>query len=486
MSIVDRKTGESLVRLQHRHAHSYFAPDMIPGLVFFLDSILFVTTSIIAFFFTVNVNSAITDHYIFYVVFTILIYYFLGSRFGLFDLFSMMKPLRSIETVFIVHITILFFLLSIIYSLNVEHYYEISWIICIFSGSPAVISVARILVFLQLRQLSRRGAIGRNVAVLGISEQSSRLLRRLRDANPYFMFVRGVFSHEASFDVSEFEGAPVLGGMTSLLAAARAGQIDEVIVALPWSADQQLKSTIETLKELPINVYLSSDLVGYELAFRPPSGGPSDLPLFEVVQRPISGWAYAVKLVEDYVIASTALILLSPLFILIAIAIKIDSPGPVFFMQKRLGFNNKVFYIYKFRSMYHNHPGGDVVVQARKGDPRVTRVGRILRASSIDEIPQLLNVLDGTMSIVGPRPHALSHNEEYGAQIRGYFARHRVKPGITGWAQVNGLRGETDVIEKMEARIRHDIYYADNWSLFLDIHIIIKTVIVLFFQKTAY
>ncbi|WP_333834786.1 exopolysaccharide biosynthesis polyprenyl glycosylphosphotransferase, partial [Rubrimonas sp.] len=279
---------------------------------------------------------------------------------------------------------------------------------------------------------------------------------------------------------------PVLGGLDDLLSYARRQKIDDVVVAMPWNANRNVTATIEKLKELPVNVYLSSDLIGYELAFRPVAAQFSSLPMFEVVQKPISGWSYALKTLEDYILTSLILLLLAPFLIFIAIAIKIDSPGPVFFMQQRLGFNNKPFSIYKFRSMYHRETPETVVKQATKGDPRVTRVGRFIRATSLDELPQLLNVLDGTMSLVGPRPHALSHNEEYGAQIRGYFARHRVKPGITGWAQVNGLRGETEALELMEARIQHDIYYAENWSLFLDLRILVMTALVVFFQKSAY
>jgi putative colanic acid biosynthesis UDP-glucose lipid carrier transferase len=170
----------------------------------------------------------------------------------------------------------------------------------------------------------------------------------------------------------------------------------------------------------------------------------------------------------------------------VAIAIKLDTPGPVFFKQRRLGFNNREFEIYKFRSMRHRAQPEARTPQASRNDPRITRVGRIIRKTSIDELPQLFNVLNGTMSLVGPRPHALDHNEEYSRQIRGYFARHKVKPGITGWAQVNGLRGETETLDKMEARIRHDVYYAENWSLFFDIRILIQTVLVVLFQRSAY
>jgi putative colanic acid biosynthesis UDP-glucose lipid carrier transferase len=166
--------------------------------------------------------------------------------------------------------------------------------------------------------------------------------------------------------------------------------------------------------------------------------------------------------------------------------VRLDSPGPVIFNQERLGFNNRKFRIYKFRTMHASSVPETRTVQARKADPRVTRIGRFLRRSSLDELPQLLNVLLGNMSLVGPRPHAVDHNEEYSRLIRGYFARHRVKPGITGWAQVNGLRGETDTPEKMEARIRRDVYYTENWSLGFDLHILARTVVVLATGRNAY
>ena len=172
--------------------------------------------------------------------------------------------------------------------------------------------------------------------------------------------------------------------------------------------------------------------------------------------------------------------------LLIGIVIRLDSPGPIFFRQKRLGFNNQTFWIYKFRTMHVGDGPETNTVQAKRDDPRVTRIGRFLRRSSLDELPQIFNVLAGNMSLVGPRPHAVDHNAEYAQKICGYFSRHRVKPGITGYAQVNGLRGETDTTSKMEDRVRHDVYYTENWSLSFDLRILLKTVVVLFFSKNAY
>ena len=185
--------------------------------------------------------------------------------------------------------------------------------------------------------------------------------------------------------------------------------------------------------------------------------------------RPLSGWGFVQKTVLDYCLGIILTILLLPLMILIVFAIRLESEGPALFRQERYGFVNRTFNIYKFRTMKYTGVVEDKIVQATREDPRVTRMGRVLRRLSLDELPQLFNVLNGTMSLVGPRPHAIQHNEEYARLIRGYFARHRVKPGMTGWAQVNGFRGETKTLDQMEARVQFDTYYVENWSLLLDL-----------------
>jgi putative colanic acid biosysnthesis UDP-glucose lipid carrier transferase len=200
----------------------------------------------------------------------------------------------------------------------------------------------------------------------------------------------------------------------------------------------------------------------------------------------MSGWDSVIKSVEDYMLAAMLVILSSPLLLLIAAAIKLDSRGPVLFRQKRLGFNNQVIEVFKFRSMHADAADGPKTPQATRQDPRITRIGRFLRRWSLDELPQFFNVLNGTMSLVGPRPHALDHNEDFARQIRGYFARHRVKPGITGLAQVRGYRGATDTPEKLEGRVRNDIFYVDNWSLSFDIQILLRTFAICLLGKNAY
>jgi putative colanic acid biosynthesis UDP-glucose lipid carrier transferase len=212
------------------------------------------------------------------------------------------------------------------------------------------------------------------------------------------------------------------------------------------------------------------------------------VPLLDLLQKPFSRWGYLVKALEDYVLGTLLLIPAAPLMLMIAIVVRLDSPGPVLFRQERYGFNNRTIEILKFRTMRaeRDDEGQGQALQARRGDPRLTRVGRWLRRTSLDELPQLLNVLRGDMSIVGPRPHMVAHNEQYANLIDTYLGRHRVKPGITGWAQVNGLRGETDTLAKMEGRIQHDLYYIENWSLGFDLQILARTLLVGFVHRNAY
>ena len=209
-------------------------------------------------------------------------------------------------------------------------------------------------------------------------------------------------------------------------------------------------------------------------------------PMLTVYHRPLMGWSRVAKRAEDLVLSLAALVLLAPLMALVGILIKLDSPGPVLFQQERLGFNNNVIVVFKFRTMRHRSAPESDVPQARRGDPRVTRIGAILRRTSLDELPQLLNVLKGEMSLVGPRPHALAHNDQYAALINEYLGRHRVQPGITGWAQVNGLRGETATLDKMQRRVEHDLAYIDGWSLLLDLKILSLTAFLSVFDRNAY
>ena len=262
-----------------------------------------------------------------------------------------------------------------------------------------------------------------------------------------------------------------------------------MIFSLPISAEGRILQMLKKLWVLPVDIRLSAH--SNKLRFRPRSYSYiGNVPVLDVFDRPITDWDVVMKWLFDKVIGASALIALSPLMALVALLIKLDSPGPVFFKQRRHGFNNENIEVYKFRSLYADKTDHDVQQSVTKDDPRVTRVGRFIRKTSIDELPQLFNVVfKGNLSLVGPRPHAVNQkieDRQFDEAVDGYFARHRVKPGITGWAQINGWRGETDTHEKIQRRVEHDLYYIENWSLLLDLYILMKTPVTLLKTENAY
>jgi undecaprenyl-phosphate galactose phosphotransferase/putative colanic acid biosynthesis UDP-glucose lipid carrier transferase len=266
------------------------------------------------------------------------------------------------------------------------------------------------------------------------------------------------------------------------LARSRTCRAEEIVLALRWGDTDQLQLVRECLRASPLPVRLLPDQFVRSIWEGARSPG---LSLIDIQRAPFSRYERTVKRLFDVIAAGSALVVHLPLLFLVGILIKLDSPGPVVFRQQRKGFNGRPFAIYKFRTM-RVMEDGEQIVQAKRHDPRVTRLGRILRATSIDELPQLLNVLKGDMSLIGPRPHALAHDTQYGALISEYALRHHIKPGITGWAQVNGFRGETRDVEMMRKRVELDLWYIDNWSITLDLQIVLRTVGELLRRRNAY
>ncbi len=351
--------------------------------------------------------------------------------------------------------------------------WAIGWYVTVLLG----IALVRVGAAAKVKGWRRRGKLARTVAVVDLTGAGDDLARRLLHGSVGEVRLVGVFSMQ-----------PVLGarsGIADLLALARLFRIDEVIIAASGAADGVVDGVLRTIGTIPTHVRLCLDMP--RMTATPIRAGLLyGEPVVTVYQRPLMGWHRVAKRTEDLVLTVTALILLAPLMALVAVAVKLDSPGPVLFRQARLGFNNNVFTVYKFRTMRHRPAGEADVQQARRDDARFTRIGRFLRRTSIDELPQLFNVLQDGMSLVGPRPHALAHNDQYAPLIDGYLGRHRVQPGITGWAQVNGFRGETDTLDKMQRRVEHDLAYIDGWSLFLDLRILFLTVITSLSQRNAY
>ena len=265
-------------------------------------------------------------------------------------------------------------------------------------------------------------------------------------------------------------------------------RIDMLIVTLPLSAENRVLQLLKRLWVLPVDIRLSAHT--NKLRFRPRAYSyEGSVPFLDVFEKPIANWDAVSKRAFDLFFASLALVVLGPVMLATALAIKLESKGPVLFRQKRYGFNNQVVDVLKFRSMYHEMADPDAKKVVTKGDPRVTRVGRFIRKTSIDELPQLFNVLQGGLSLVGPRPHAVNAhtaNRLWDEVVDGYFARHKVKPGVTGWAQINGWRGEVDDEEKIRQRVNCDLYYIENWSLLLDLQILFLTPLKLLNTENAY
>ncbi|NOU08031.1 MAG: undecaprenyl-phosphate glucose phosphotransferase [Hyphomicrobiaceae bacterium] len=279
-----------------------------------------------------------------------------------------------------------------------------------------------------------------------------------------------------------------LGNVDALIALSRQVRLDLVIMALPLSAESRVSTLMRRLWVLPVDVRLAASASG--LQFRPRNYSyVGAMPMLDLSDKPIRDWGGVAKWLFDKVIATLALIALAPVMVGVALAVRWESRGPVIFRQKRYGFNNELIEVYKFRSMYTDMADATAAKLVTKDDPRVTRVGRIIRKTSLDELPQLVNVLMGTLSLVGPRPHAVhakAADKLYPDVVESYFARHKVKPGITGWAQINGWRGETNTPEKILKRVEHDIFYIENWSVWFDLLILLKTPSSLLKSENAY
>lgn len=455
------------------------------GIAFVIDTAAIIGSGAILYLSLINVNGGAAGVYAACVCSIWLTTVMLFQYSGLYMFESLVHPLRSLDKVIIAFATGFLFLLAAAFAVKLSSTISRSWV-GLFAVSAIFFTIlGRLMLWKIVESLSRRGVFSRNMVIAGSKRHVSLLVDRIRATASHFVTVCAIFVDEP-MNSTTISGLTVVGNLEAIPPYVRASDVDDVVIALPWSAEERIMLLVDQLRELPVNVYLGSDLIGMRLDFGEPPGHLAHSPVFSIVGSPMSGWGIAIKAAEDYLLAPVFLIIFAIPMLLISALIRLDSAGPIFFRQQRLGFNNQTFWIYKFRTMHVRNELETKTVQAKRDDPRVTRVGRILRRTSLDELPQLFNVLAGNMSLVGPRPHAVDHNAEYARNIRGYFSRHRVKPGITGYAQVNGLRGETDTQAKIEERVRYDVYYTENWSLSFDLRILVKTVAALLLTKNAY
>ncbi len=379
---------------------------------------------------------------------------------------------------------------AVVFFLKLEGVFSRVFMAGWFAFGGATLLVSRILLSFRIRQLTASGLLDRRTAIVGGGEAAEKLLRELQNDSDAGLRVLGVFDdRHDDRSPSVLAGHPKLGTVDDLVSYARHVRLDLIIFALPITAEARILHMLRKLWVLPVDVRLAAH--SHKLRFRPRNYSHiGRLPVLDMMDKPLADWNVVVKWLFDRVVGLVLLLALSPLMLAVAIAVKLTSRGPILFRQKRYGFNNELIEVFKFRSMYVDQTDATAAKLVTKGDPRVTPVGRFIRKTSLDELPQLFNVVfKGDLSLVGPRPHAVHAKAEerlYDEVVDGYFARHRVKPGITGLAQVKGWRGETDTEEKIQKRVEYDLQYIENWSIWSDIAILAMTPLSLLKTENAY
>ncbi|MCI0401155.1 MAG: undecaprenyl-phosphate glucose phosphotransferase [Gammaproteobacteria bacterium] len=409
--------------------------------------------------------------YAFVATFTTVLSVSVSSWLGLYNPerdFSLKTQLQYLCAGFSVSILFLVFALFLFKS---SGEYSRGWVVGWWVGGTVAITLGRLVLSQVKARWVAQGKLRKNVAIVGAADQASRVVAALLGKGGRDFHVIGIFD-PASDD---------------LLTAVNTIPVDHVIIALPRSLHARVSDIVSLFYPFPVSVSVSFDdepIINYKRSRR-----IGQLTVLDILDTPLVDWCYTLKTIEDKVLSTLILASISPILLLIAIAIKMDTRGPVLFRQKRYGWRNELIEVFKFRTMCadQSDPFGEQLTC--RNDSRITRVGAFLRRYSLDELPQFINILKGEMSIVGPRPHpilAKAADKLYLDAVANYALRHRVKPGITGWAQVNGWRGETDTLEKIRKRVDHDIYYIDNWSLFWDLEIIAGTILQIFRKDVAF
>ncbi len=373
--------------------------------------------------------------------------------------------------------------LFFVFMFKVSDTFSRVWVMSWCGSAYAVLFATKVLWRRLYLRLSKRGCFHSRVLLFGTGSALRHARLGLLTAHSQAELA-GVIDFRPPANGDAQNESRLSSALDHAVAKGQTGEIDEILIALPSADNDLLDAIIRKLRALPVDLKLALDFGGRNFKLHEVTQiGPTSA--VSIQKKPISEWNVFLKASEDYLLAGLCLFIFLPAMAVIGLAIKLDSKGPVFFRQRRHGANHRVFEVLKFRTMTVLEDG-DVIVQAKKNDQRITRVGRFLRKTSLDELPQLFNVLLGDMSLVGPRPHALAHNNYYSKMLENYASRHRVKPGITGWAQVNGLRGEITDPELMEQRVRYDLEYIDGWSIWFDLYVLFMTPIFGFVSRRAY
>ena len=399
------------------------------------------------------------------------------------------KPLRYLGRLLVCWAGVFAALAILAFLLKISTIYSRIWFTGFAILGFVALTISRLLAAKLMRILARSGRMERRAVIVGGGKNAEDLILALNQQPDNDIRICGIFDdRDDRRSPPIVAGYPKLGNISELIEFARVARIDMLIVSLPITAEERVLTLMQKLWVLPVDIRLSAHATNMRLRPRAYSYIGS-VPMLDILDKPINDWDAIAKRLFDIVFSLLGIVLFSPIMLATAIAIKLDSKGPVIFKQKRHGFNNEVINVWKFRSMYSDQCDPTAKLAVTKNDSRVTRVGRFIRKTSIDELPQFFNALGGSLSLVGPRPHAVSANSNnvlYNDVVDGYFARHKVKPGVTGWAQINGWRGEIDKAEKIVMRTEYDLSYIENWSLWFDLKILFLTPIRLLNTENAY
>ena len=477
------------LQVASQYRRDTMSPVMVSGVLRLIEFALLLVSGVSLYAYYVGFNTALYWHYPAIIAGGSLLTVILLELTDMYQISALRRPFANFGRLLLVWSGTFALLALAGFFMKVSADFSRFWFGSWFATGFLLLFALRVVVARMVRRWARNGAMERRAVIVGGGKSAEALIRSIELYPDNDIRICGIFDdRDDRRSPPVVAGYPKLGNVSELIEFARIARIDMLIVSLPITAETRVLSLLKKLWVLPVDIRLSAH--SNQLRFRPRSYSfIGSVPMLDIFDKPINDWDSVAKRAFDIVFSLIGIVLFSPVMLATAIAIKLDSKGPVIFKQKRHGFNNEIIEVYKFRSMYTEMSDPTARNAVTKNDPRVTRVGRIIRKTSIDELPQFFNALFGSLSLVGPRPHAVaaqSHNKLYHEVVDGYFARHRVKPGVTGWAQINGWRGEIDNDEKIKMRTEYDLYYIENWSLWFDLKILLLTPIRLLNTENAY
>ena len=467
--------------------NSSFSSSLVSTITALVDVLIIVSTGIFIFHIYLQEPDALFSMYFSAIIINAGLTVTCLYGMGLYNFRSLTRPKSIVGKIILFEAMLFSLLLTLAFVSKMTGEFSRIWTVSWFLSSLMLMIYIRFCYYYLLQKLGLSGNVVRNIAVIGAEQHGSRLVDIINNQKEPWVRIVGVFEDRFSRAPTKIGASPVLGTVDDLIRYVQENRVDDVIIALPWSAEERMMKIIEKLKVLPVDLRLSPDMIGFNLlnhSFSEYCG----LPVLNISDKPTSHWQYIAKIFLDKILSTLVLLTLSPIMVVIALGIKIGSPGPIFFKQKRYGFNNQLIEVLKFRCLQIDLQDRNAESLRIENDPLVTSLGSFLRRTSLDKLPQFITVLGGDMSIVGPRPQptrAKIAGKHYRNHVSQYADQQKILPGITGWAQINGFRGETGAEEKIQKRVEHDLFYINNWSIMLDIKIILHTLFAFFTPKSA-